>query len=83
LNLERTVKIKSACLSAFALCLLSTAVSAQQSGTEQERIACSPDVKKLCTPVIDQGDLAILACLQQNREKISKACNQVLVDHGQ
>jgi hypothetical protein len=77
------VTIKSACLSAFALCLLSAAASAQQGGTEQERQACSPDVKKLCTAVIDQGDLAILACLQQNREKISKACNQVLVDHGQ
>ncbi|MDB5550210.1 MAG: hypothetical protein JWL86_194 [Rhizobium sp.] len=77
------MKIKSAFLPAFALCLLSTAVFAQQGGTEQERAACSPDVKKLCTAVIEQGDLAILSCLQQNRAKISKACEKVLVDHGQ
>jgi hypothetical protein len=83
LKLERPVKIKSAFFAAFGLCLLATGASAQQGGTEQEKAACSPDVKKLCTAVIDQGDLAILGCLQQNRAKISKACNQVLVDHGQ
>ena len=82
-EMELPVKIKSAQLAAFALCLLSTSAFAQQGGTEAEKAACSPDVKKLCTAVIDQGDLAILSCLQQNREKISKACNQVLIEHGQ
>jgi hypothetical protein len=33
--------------------------------------------------VIDQGDFTVLACLQQNRPKISTACNQVLKNHGQ
>jgi hypothetical protein len=33
--------------------------------------------------VMDQGDFAVLACLQQHRPKISKACNQVLANHGQ
>jgi len=33
--------------------------------------------------VIDQGDLVILSCLQQNRTKISAACDQVLKSHGQ
>jgi len=32
---------------------------------------------------MDQGDFTILACLQQNRPKISKACDQVLKTHGQ
>jgi hypothetical protein len=32
---------------------------------------------------MDQGDLVILSCLQQNRPKLTKACNQVLVSHGQ
>jgi hypothetical protein len=77
------LNIRSACLTALALCLLATGASAQQGGTEQEKAACSPDVKKFCTPVIGQGDLVILSCLQQNRPKISRACNQVLVDHGQ
>jgi hypothetical protein len=63
----------------------STAAFAQQghSGTEQEQKACSRDVQKFCRPVMDQGDLVILSCLQQVRPKISAACNQVLVSHGQ
>ena len=64
---------------------LSTAAIAQQqrSGTPEEQKACSRDVQRFCRPVIDQGDLVILSCLQQNRAKLTKACNQVLVSHGQ
>ena len=53
------------------------------SGTEAEHRACARDVSRFCRAVMDQGDLAVLACLQQNRRKISKACNQVLANHGQ
>ena len=73
----------------FALTLLSVSVatgaSAQQqrSGTPQEQAACSRDVQRHCRPVIDQGDFTILACLQQNRSKLSKACDQVLKNNGQ
>ena len=64
---------------------LSTAVFAQGTsrGTPEEQRACSRDVQRLCRPVIDQGDLVILSCLQQNRPKISAACDQVLKSHGQ
>jgi hypothetical protein len=65
---------------------VSTAAVAQQqprSGTPEEQAACSRDVQRHCRPVIDQGDFTILACLQQNRAKLSKACDQVLKNHGQ
>jgi hypothetical protein len=55
----------------------------QRSGTAEEQVACSRDVQRHCRPVIDQGDFTILACLQQNRPKLSPACNQVLKNHGQ
>jgi hypothetical protein len=64
----------------------STAAVAQQqprSGTAEEQAACSRDVQRHCRPVIDQGDFTILACLQQNRPKLTKACDQVLKNHGQ
>ena len=65
----------------------STAAIAQQqqqrSGTPEEQRACAHDVQKFCRPLMDQGDFVILACLQQNRPKLSNACNQVLVNHGQ
>lgn len=59
------------------------AVAQQRSGTPQEQAACSRDVQRYCRKVIDQGDFTILACLQQNRPKITTACDQVLKSHGQ
>ena len=74
----------------FALTLLSlslsnAALAAEQprSGTEEEQKACTRDVQRFCRPVIDQGDFTILACLQQNRPKLSEACAQVLKSHKQ
>ena len=55
----------------------------QRSGTPEEQKACARDVQRHCRAVIDQGDFTILACLQQNRPKISGACDQVLKSHGQ
>jgi hypothetical protein len=54
-----------------------------RGGTDAEQKACTRDVQKLCRTVMDQGDLVILSCLKENRPKISKACNDVLVSHGQ
>ena len=72
----------------LALILLSLSISTgaiaqQRSGTPEEQAACSRDVQRYCRPVIDQGDFTILACLQQNRPKLTAACNHVLKSHGQ
>jgi hypothetical protein len=73
----------------LALSLLSVSVSTgaiaqqQRSGTPEEQKACLRDVQRYCRPVIDQGDFTVLACLQQNRPKLSEACDQVLKSHGQ
>jgi hypothetical protein len=73
--------------SLLALALLSlavpTAAFAQGRGTPDEQKACTRDVQRHCRAVIDQGDLVILSCLQQNRAKISPACDAVLKGHGQ
>ena len=74
---------------AFATALTLTAVtmaSAQGQGDARERAACRPDVMRFCKQIIkDTNDdvISILNCLQSNRARISKACNQVLVSHGQ
>ena len=74
----------------LALSVLSISVSTgavaqqqQRSGTPEEQAACSRDVQRFCRPVIDQGDFTVLACLQQNRPKLTKACDLVLKNHGQ
>jgi len=62
---------------------LSTVAFAQSMGTPQEQAACSRDAQRFCRSVISQGDMAVLACFQQNRPKISRACDAVLKSHGQ
>ena len=77
---------KSLLLTALVLASVSTstlAQTAQRSGTPQEQQACAKDVSRHCRALMNQGDLVILSCLQQNRAKISPACDKVLKDHGQ
>jgi Cysteine rich repeat len=76
--------------SLLALTLLSISVSSnaafaqqQRGGTAEEQKACTRDAQKFCRPVLDQGDFTVLACLKENRAKISAACNQVLKSNGQ
>ena len=51
-------------------------------GTPQEQAACHPDAVKFCQSA-GSDELRVLACLQQNRPKISNACDRVLKSHGQ
>jgi hypothetical protein len=70
----------------MALILLSVPVSTgvlAHSGSDQEQQACTPDVQRFCRKLIHQGDFTILACLKDNRPKLSPACRHVLVSHGQ
>ena len=73
----------------LALTLLSISISSNaafaqaQRGTADEQKACTRDAQKFCRPVLDQGDFTVLACLKENRAKISAACNQVLKNNGQ
>jgi len=55
----------------------------QRSGTAEEQKACARDVQRHCRSVMNEPDLTVLACLQENRPKLTPACNQVLVSHGQ
>lgn len=71
-------------LLALTLLSLSTgAFSQQRGGTPEEQKACTRDVQRFCRHLMDQGDFTILACLKDNRTKISGACDQVLKNHGQ
>jgi Cysteine rich repeat len=83
-SLRKKVPMNKYVLIAGPLSLfLSSAAMAQHSGTEQEQRACASNVQRYCRRVLDQGDFAVLACLQQHREKLTAACRKVLTDHGQ
>jgi len=59
------------------LVLMASAASAQQGHD-----ACARDVSRFCRAQMNDGDQIVLACLQQNRARISKACQQMLASHG-
>ena len=56
-----------------------------QGASERERgdKACRGDVSRLCRKVMDQGEGAVLNCLQNNEKKLSRGCRKVLEDNGQ
>lgn len=54
-----------------------------QMGTPEERASCRPDVRKHCSKIdISKGETH-LGCLKTNREKLAKACQDVLTKYGQ
>jgi hypothetical protein len=65
---------------AFALLLTGVAATAENlpdRGTKEDQDACTPDVYRLCSAFIPD-EKRILACLKQNKEKLSPACRRVL-----
>ena len=54
--------------------------SAQSGRTDP---GCGRDVARHCRAVINDGNDAVLACLKQNRARLSKVCAKVLTDNGQ
>jgi hypothetical protein len=59
--------------------LMSSGAFAQQGHPDP---GCGRDASRFCRPVLDQGDMAILACLQQNRARLSRICAKALADAG-
>jgi hypothetical protein len=70
-------------LSASTGALAEPTPAQERAGTPEEQKACARDVQKYCRSVMNQDDFTVLACLQQNRPKLTSACNHVLVSHGQ
>ena len=62
--------------------LIATSAFAQGSNTSANQSACSRDVSRFCRAQMNDGDMVVLACLQQNRARISKGCQQTLAAHG-
>jgi hypothetical protein len=64
------------------LVLMLSSASAQTQKREGQD-ACARDVSRHCRAQMQAGDQVILACLKQNRSRISKACQQKLTSAGQ
>jgi hypothetical protein len=79
-----TVVVK---LAVFVSVVLGTGVATAQvaphRGSPEEQRACGLDTRRHCREAMSQGDMAVLACLQQHRSKLTRACEAVLRNHGQ
>lgn len=51
-------------------------------GTPEEQAACNLDSAKFCSDAIPDT-FKVLACLKEHRDKLKKACKEVLEKHGQ
>jgi hypothetical protein len=79
---------------ASAVLLMTTAFSLAQTplpiplpfpsyqGTAEDQKACDPPVQRFCRAAIPD-QFRVLRCLQENRDKIGKACQAVLTSYGQ
>jgi hypothetical protein len=73
---------------ALAILLLSGSAAFAQSsgrgkasGTPDEQNACFRDANRFCADAIPD-QMRVLACLQEHRKRLSKACAKVLEDNG-
>ena len=53
------------------------------ASAQQEHDACARDVSRFCRALMNESEQIVLACLKQNRARLSKACAKVLTEHGQ
>jgi hypothetical protein len=65
------------------LLIIPLVLMAQAASAQQEHDACARDVSRFCRAQMNDGDQIVLACLKQNRARLSKACAKVLTEHGQ
>jgi hypothetical protein len=66
----------------FCTGLSSALAQGGHPGTAQEQQACSRDASRFCRKQLGD-DAAVQQCLQQNRQKLSSACQKVFQSHGQ
>jgi cysteine rich repeat protein len=65
------------------LLVIPLVVFASAASAQQGHDACARDVSRFCRAHMNDGDQVVLACLKQNRARLSKACDKVLTEHGQ
>ena len=68
-----------ALIAPFVLIVAVSEASAQPQGND----ACARDVARFCRAHINEGEQVVLACLKQNRARLSKGCDKVLTENGQ
>jgi hypothetical protein len=70
-------------------CSVGILLAASSSGHAQDTMraegakACGPDATRLCSHVLEQGDMVMLKCFQNRRTKLAPGCRAFLTKAGQ
>ena len=65
------------------LCIIPLVLIAPAAAAQQGHDACARDASRFCRAHLNDGDQVVLACLKQNRARLSKRCQALLTSHGQ
>ncbi len=60
---------------------ISSSLAQGHMGTQQEQASCRRDAARFCRHQLGD-DGAVQECLQQNRMKLSRSCQNVFASHG-
>jgi hypothetical protein len=66
----------------FLLAISFVLIAATSALAQQGQDACARDASRFCRAHLNECDMVVLACLQQNRARLSKACQATLAAHG-
>jgi hypothetical protein len=66
----------------FAIAFLLIAASSASAQQRPGQDACGRDASRFCRAHLNDGDQVVLACLQQHRAKLTKACQATLAANG-
>ena len=69
-------------LSGSAALAQASGPKAKFKGSRDEQNACFRDANRYCADEIPEGDMKVLACLQEHRSKLSKGCAALLAGNG-
>lgn len=70
------MKVRLGIVSVAAVLAFSSPGFADDRGSMEDQLACTPDVYRLCSQYVPDED-SIVACLKRNVSNLSAACHKV------
>ena len=76
-------RLLAAIFSAAVVLTASSPGFAQDDARGEGAKACGGDADRLCKHVLGQGDMIVLKCFKNRRDKLSRSCHAFLTKVGQ
>jgi hypothetical protein len=66
----------------LAIGVLAPALAAAEGRNRRSDDACSPDFRRLCKQFDQKGDMVILGCFKEHKDRLSAPCRKYLMEVG-